>query len=357
MAGVGYDASVDRTTRAEFAAAYGDGLVSTTTSLRPDPDAARARACVAASPLVALVTVACLAACGPTTGVVDERVRGGATVVDDAIGPDGGGDDEGGAPGEDGGGDSGGDGGAGGEDTGGDGAGGDGAGGDGAGGDDTPVVPPVPTSCGDGSCTDDESCTSCVDDCGACTASCGDGACNPAAGELCTTCDADCVTGDTICGDGRCDDDEDAAACGHDCGPSPWPSDWSDEEDAALAAMNAMRAEGRDCPGGSYAPTTALVMDDGLQRLARLHAWDQSHAGYFDHTSCDGRSPWDRAAQAGVSASSENIAWGYQSGDSAVAGWMSSTAGHCDAIMSPSHDAVGIGFAADGDVITTAVFR
>ncbi|MBO4349707.1 MAG: glycosyl hydrolase [Proteobacteria bacterium] len=74
-------------------------------------------------------------------------------------------------------------------------------------------------SCGNGKCEDDETCVSCLKDCGACNSDyCGDGNCN--AEETCTSCQKDCgeceIT-DT-CGNGQCDDIEDCDTCEIDCG-------------------------------------------------------------------------------------------------------------------------------------------
>lgn len=56
------------------------------------------------------------------------------------------------------------------------------------------------TVCGNEICEDGETCTDCVEDCGACTGTCGDGLCNVAIGETCTTCTADCGA----CGTASC---------------------------------------------------------------------------------------------------------------------------------------------------------
>jgi uncharacterized protein YkwD len=69
-----------------------------------------------------------------------------------------------------------------------------------------------------------------------------------------------------------------------------------------------------------------------------------SIAGYFSHSSCNGRRFTDRARDQGTSTTGENIASGQSSPASAVSAWMNSTSGHCDMIMS-SRTIVGIGFA------------
>ena len=240
--------------------------------------------------------------------------------------------------------------------------------------------------CGDAACDADETCASCADDCGACpAATCGDlvcatgetcaacpsdcgpcatqctldGICAGATGvETCTSCAADCAVNDAAtCGDGECEGAESSTTCAGDCGPSPWPSTWAAWEAEVVTRMNAERAAGTDCASGAKAPVGALVMETALQRASQLHSWDQAYADYFAHTSCNGRSPWDRAAALSTSASSENIAWGYSSPAAAVAGWMASTQGHCDAIMDGTFTVVGVGYARASNHLWTAMFR
>jgi hypothetical protein len=69
-------------------------------------------------------------------------------------------------------------------------------------------------SCGDGTCDDGETCTTCPMDCGFCQ-TCGDGTCE--SGETCSSCPQDCGACKT-CGDGFCDDGEDCTTCPQDCG-------------------------------------------------------------------------------------------------------------------------------------------
>lgn len=78
----------------------------------------------------------------------------------------------------------------------------------------TPGTPPG--TCGDGSCTGTETCSSCTSDCGAClTQWCGDDICN--AGETCGTCAADCGSCN-FCGNNSCDGGESCSNCPSDCG-------------------------------------------------------------------------------------------------------------------------------------------
>jgi uncharacterized protein YkwD len=81
-----------------------------------------------------------------------------------------------------------------------------------------------------------------------------------------------------------------------------------------------------------------------------------SLAAYFNHTSCNGRQFTDRARAQGTATTAENIAFGQTTPVAAVQAWMSSTSGHCDAIMS-SRTIVGIGYARVGNHSWVANFR
>ncbi len=73
------------------------------------------------------------------------------------------------------------------------------------------------SSCGDETCSSDESCGTCPQDCGDCPAPCGDGVCQPEAEETCVTCPSDCEA-ETCCGDEICGDLETCEECPADCG-------------------------------------------------------------------------------------------------------------------------------------------
>ncbi len=71
--------------------------------------------------------------------------------------------------------------------------------------------------CGNGVCEIDESCETCVPDCGACPVVCGDGVCDVE--ETCANCKDDCGECPVVCGDGACDAGETCASCKEDCAP------------------------------------------------------------------------------------------------------------------------------------------
>jgi hypothetical protein len=107
---------------------------------------------------------------------------------------------------------------------------------------------------------------------------------------------------------------------------------------AVLALVDAERAAA-GCP--------ALRADTALDGLGAAHAADMRDRGYFDHTDPDGRTPWDRAAAAGVDGvAAENIARGQADATAVVAAWMDSP-GHRANILDCSLTRHGLG-RADG---------
>lgn len=87
-----------------------------------------------------------------------------------------------------------------------------------------------------------------------------------------------------------------------------------------------------------------LRIDEKLRKAARGHSDDMAAKGYFDHTSADGRSPWDRIKAAGYNSSmfAENIARGQATPDAVVKGWLNSP-GHRANIMNCKLKAIGVG--------------
>ena len=77
-----------------------------------------------------------------------------------------------------------------------------------------------PVVCGDGQCGGEEDCESCQDDCGQCPLRCGDGECDQE-DESCKSCPQDCGQCPIICGDGECNGDETCKSCVDDCGDCP----------------------------------------------------------------------------------------------------------------------------------------
>jgi uncharacterized protein YkwD len=94
-------------------------------------------------------------------------------------------------------------------------------------------------------------------------------------------------------------------------------------------------------------PVAPIVMESHLLQAARCHSLDMGVHAYFDHNSQDGRTPWNRIAQAGYTNAAwqgENIAAGYATPSAVVTGWMNSP-GHCSNIMSANFKDTGLGYA------------
>ncbi|GAB3644691.1 CAP domain-containing protein [Glycomyces tarimensis] len=116
----------------------------------------------------------------------------------------------------------------------------------------------------------------------------------------------------------------------------PEPDPDRSTEDSLVEAVNAERS-GAGCG--------ALESDGRLDTAARLHAEDMAVNDYFSHTSQDGRSPTDRAAEQGYQGGvGENIAAGYPDVASVMEGWMNSE-GHRANILNCDYDVIGIGIA------------
>lgn len=198
--------------------------------------------------------------------------------------------------------------------------------------------------CGDGMCNGDEDCGSCPDDCGTCPAVCGDMTCD--LDEDCMSCEADCGVCPAVCGDGMCDAMETCDSCEADCGVCTWPPELTATEDEMLVLVNELRMTGATCGGRQYDPVPPLQMHEALRDAARLHSQDMGEQNYFDHTSLDGRSPWQRISDSGYpgAGSAENIAAGNNSAQATFNQWLNSS-GHCRNMMTRNANEIGIGHA------------
>ncbi len=98
----------------------------------------------------------------------------------------------------------------------------------------------------------------------------------------------------------------------------------------------------------SAAGCSDLRNDGAIARASRGHSADMAENGYFDHTSQDGRSPFDRMRAAGYAdGSGENIAAGQPDAAAVVASWMDSP-GHRANILSCENKASGVGVVRGG---------
>ncbi|WP_203453729.1 CAP domain-containing protein [Jiangella aurantiaca] len=119
----------------------------------------------------------------------------------------------------------------------------------------------------------------------------------------------------------------------------PDPEGVSEREQEVVDLTNEIRADEGCGP---------LHADDRLHEAAVLHSEDMAERDYFDHVTPEGVGPGERAERAGYDSwGGENIAWGYQSAEDVVEGWMDSQ-GHRENILNCDFQAIGVG-AADSD--------
>ncbi|KOV66066.1 CAP domain-containing protein [Streptomyces sp. MMG1121] len=86
-----------------------------------------------------------------------------------------------------------------------------------------------------------------------------------------------------------------------------------------------------------------LSGNSSLTRLAESFSADMAARGFFDHTDPDGKSPWDRAAAAGISnLGGENIARGQADAAAVMQAWMNSP-GHKANILNCDFKTLGVG--------------
>ena len=115
-----------------------------------------------------------------------------------------------------------------------------------------------------------------------------------------------------------------------------------------LNAINNARVQTQLCNGQAYPPQSPLQWDSGLADIAMQHSMDMASQGYFSHTSADGTSMGNRVFPYwSGNRVGENIAASSSTrSDSYIVNlWLTSTAGHCELLMSPdfTHAGVGVG--------------
>jgi uncharacterized protein YkwD len=99
----------------------------------------------------------------------------------------------------------------------------------------------------------------------------------------------------------------------------------------------------------SKAGCSALTINAKLTKAAQSHSDDMSDSRTMSHTGSDGSSPGDRITRAGYDwrTYGENVAYGYPTAESVMAGWMSSP-GHKANILNCEFKEIGVGLARDG---------
>lgn len=114
---------------------------------------------------------------------------------------------------------------------------------------------------------------------------------------------------------------------------------------AIASLINEARASGRWCDGKWYPSAPPLAYSLKLEEAARGHSLDMAGLGYFAHVAPDGRTPAERIASVGYTASAwgENLAAGYATAAEAVSGFFSGK--HCSNLMAEAFSEVGVGYA------------
>ena len=114
--------------------------------------------------------------------------------------------------------------------------------------------------------------------------------------------------------------------------------------------VNAARSHGRKCGSERFAAAPPLRVSSALNDAAAGHARDMARKKYFDHRGSDGRHPKDRVLRAGYQPrlTGENIAFGPESAEEVVAGWLASP-GHCANIMDARFQDIGVSFSTGRD--------
>lgn len=113
-----------------------------------------------------------------------------------------------------------------------------------------------------------------------------------------------------------------------------------------VALVNEARSRARRCGSEKFAAAPPLGVSRKLTDAAEQHAHDMARRKYFEHRGSDGSEPRDRVRRSGYQwrLTGENIAFGPESAEEVVAGWLHSP-GHCANIMEPKFRDIGIGLA------------
>jgi len=125
----------------------------------------------------------------------------------------------------------------------------------------------------------------------------------------------------------------------------------AEESSATVSArvvelVNAARSNGRKCGSERFGAAPSLSISQKLNLAAAGHARDMARKKFFEHRGSDGSQPKERVIRAGYQPrlTGENIAYGPESAEEVVAGWLASP-GHCANIMDPRFQSIGTGLA------------
>ena len=110
------------------------------------------------------------------------------------------------------------------------------------------------------------------------------------------------------------------------------------------ALVNEARAQARTCGDVAYAAAPALALEHRLMAAAQKHSVDMHEHGFMSHTGSDGSTLSERVEREGYAWTrlGENVAWGYTTPESVMAGWLTSP-GHCANLMRTDYTELGLG--------------
>ena len=113
--------------------------------------------------------------------------------------------------------------------------------------------------------------------------------------------------------------------------------------------VNDARSRDRRCGAERFTAAPSLHVSQELNEAAASHARDMARKKYFEHRGSDGSQPKERVLRAGYEPrlTGENIAFGPESAEEVVAGWLASP-GHCANIMDARFRDIGIGLSTGG---------
>ncbi|MFB7650579.1 MULTISPECIES: CAP domain-containing protein [unclassified Streptomyces] len=96
-----------------------------------------------------------------------------------------------------------------------------------------------------------------------------------------------------------------------------------------------------------------VTVNAALTKAAQAHSEDMAATGTMSHSGSNGSSPEDRITNAGYNWSTygENVAYGYETPEKVMAGWMSSP-GHKENILNCDFKEIGVGLAQPGSYWT-----
>jgi uncharacterized protein YkwD len=116
------------------------------------------------------------------------------------------------------------------------------------------------------------------------------------------------------------------------------------KKDVMLQLVNAARTTGCTCGSTVMPAVTPVSWNDLLGKAAYDHSLDMKSNTYFSHTALSGTTPGQRITTAGYQWKNfgENIAMGYSTEETVMAGWLNSE-GHCKNIMNGGLKEMGVG--------------